>query len=168
MYESTWTDLCGSDAKELLEYEGRTLASTWNVSFDHVSRTDADTVELFKFWAYFSNDDIWFELIQAGAAGGPAWMHRVTTNRIRFGRAMTKLQDYSLVEAAASSYSIHRCIHDWVSERFEADEATFLGALRCNANSVTHNESIEYWTIKRRLFPHIDRLNSERFRLFWD
>jgi hypothetical protein len=75
MYESAWTDLCGSDAEELLEYEKRTLASTWNVLFDHVSRTDADTVELFKFWAYSSNEDIWFELIQAGAAGGPAWMH---------------------------------------------------------------------------------------------
>lgn len=167
-YETAWTDLHGFSSEELLEYEGRTLSSTWAISFEQVRKLDADAADLLKFLAYFSDKDIWYELIRTGADGGPAWMSRVTVNKLRFDRGMTKLQDYSLVEVTAGSYSIHPCIHDWISEHFHTDQNAFAAALHCVAGSIPDESHPQYWTITRRLLSHVDRLSKEEFRALWE
>jgi len=67
LYESMWTDLVGADSEELMEYEERTLSSTWTISLNQVQRQNKDAAELLKFLAFLSPHDIWYELIKAGA-----------------------------------------------------------------------------------------------------
>lgn len=160
-------DLYGPEAEELLEYEDRTMSSTWVISFDQVRKIDADAAELFKFWAFFSSKDLWYELIRAGAESGPTWMSRVTANKVRFDRAMARLQDYSLAEVTSGSYNIHPCIHTWSSAYFDTDQTAFLAALNCVARNIPKQSSPQYWSITRRLLVHINRLDHEKFRVFW-
>jgi tetratricopeptide (TPR) repeat protein len=161
--------LCGPGSEELLEYKDRTLSSTWIISFEQVRRLDTDAADLFQFLAYFSNKDIWYELIRTNADGRPAWMGRVTASKIRFDRAMMKLQDYSLIGTTAGSYSIHPCVHDWIFERFDADRNAFLAALNCIVDNIPDDDDDpQYWTITRRLLPHVNRLEDERFRKLWE
>jgi hypothetical protein len=57
LYERSWQDL-SEDAEELVEYENRTLFSTWNLSLTQVHTQDANAVELLRLLAYFDNKDI--------------------------------------------------------------------------------------------------------------
>lgn len=161
-------ELLGPDTEELFEYEDRTLSSTWAISFDQVCKVDADAAELLKFWAYFSNKDIWYDLIRAGRDQGPAWMSRITASKLRFDRAMARLQDYSLVEVTLGSYDIHPCVHTWVFAYFDTDRKAFLASLNCIMRSIPLVFSRQYWDITHRLLQHIDRLNDECFRDLWD
>src|SRR3984885_12414659 len=67
LYNSVWMDLVGADTEELLEYEARTMSSTWNISLDQVRSQNGDAAELLKFLAYLNNRDIWYDLMRAAA-----------------------------------------------------------------------------------------------------
>ena len=67
-------DLVGADTEELLEYEARTMSSTWTISLDQVRSQDGDAAELLTFLAYLSNRDIWYDVIRAGAHDDVPWM----------------------------------------------------------------------------------------------
>lgn len=84
-------ELVGVDTEELMEYEERTMASTWMISLDQVRRQDEEAAELLAFWGYLSNRDIWYELVTAGASDGMLWRNQVTENKIRFRQAMSML-----------------------------------------------------------------------------
>lgn len=114
-YEESWQDL-EEIAEELPDYEGRTLYSTWNLS---LSQLNAEAVTLLRLMAYFSNQDIWFELLQKVARKGiqPSPFKFLSSQK-KFGSIMRRLQDYSLVESheSAGAYSLHTCVHDWTLE----------------------------------------------------
>lgn len=115
MCNSGWNDLdLYSNAP--LDYEDRTLYSTWNLSFTQVQAQDPAAAELLRLIAYLDNQDLWYELFQAGAEGQPLWWSEVVKSKARFNYAMSKLHDYSLVEIRAGSYSLHTCVHDWTLE----------------------------------------------------
>jgi hypothetical protein len=64
IHNSHWISLYDTKDSEFLDYN-RTLASTWMVSADSVAQQDPDALTLLKYLAYFSNQDIWYELIAA-------------------------------------------------------------------------------------------------------
>lgn len=70
--------LVGGDSEGLMEYEDRTLASTWTISVNQVRAQNEDAAELLKFLAFLSPQDIWYELIKAGAADEVPWTRRIT------------------------------------------------------------------------------------------
>ncbi|KAJ9656257.1 hypothetical protein H2198_005108 [Neophaeococcomyces mojaviensis] len=78
LYESLWMMLVGGDSEGLMEYEDRTLASTWTISVNQVRAQNEDAAELLKFLAFLSPQDIWYELIKAGAADEVPWTRRIT------------------------------------------------------------------------------------------
>jgi hypothetical protein len=59
-----------------VDYEERTLYSTWNVSFKQIRGQDPAAAELLKLMAYLDNQDLWYELFQAGAGAKPAWVKK--------------------------------------------------------------------------------------------
>ncbi|KIX02501.1 uncharacterized protein Z518_08442 [Rhinocladiella mackenziei CBS 650.93] len=166
-YNSAWMDLVGME--ELLEYEARTMSSTWTLSLDQVRRQDRDASELLTFLAYLGNRDIWYELIQAGANDDVPWMRRVTKTKIHFQRAMSKLHDYNLVDVAAGSYLVHPCLHDWLVEGLNTPPKPelFLTALACVTCSVDDESGPRFWVTSRRLLEHAEQLESPRFHTLW-
>jgi hypothetical protein len=113
MYEETWQDLA-DNSDGLLEYDDRTLYTTWNLSLKQVAAQDPEAAQIFQLMGYLGNADLWYELFRNGTGSGPEWFCNVTKSKARFNKAMAKLHDYSLVEALPGHYSVHACVHDWV------------------------------------------------------
>ena len=163
LYNDSWNDLeLYSDGP--LDYEDRTLYSTWNLSFQQVRGQDPEAAELLRLMAFLDNQDLWYELFQSGAEDRALWWLEVVKSKARFNRAMSKLHDYSLVEMGAGSYSLHTCVHDWTLECLnrDLDNDIYQMAVHCIAKSVKWETEEEYWVMNRRLFPHMRRLEHNR------
>lgn len=71
---------------------------------------------MLKLFAYFDNQDIWYELLHAGVIDDlPAWLQASLANKIDFESVMGRLVEHCLVEVQSTtqSYSVHDCVHDW-------------------------------------------------------
>jgi tetratricopeptide (TPR) repeat protein len=122
--------------------------------------------------AYLGNVDLRYELFRAGVEALSefdselSWWPEVTKSKARFDRAMSKLQDYSLVEVGTGSYSMHTCVHDWTLERlnFEDDGRLCRLAVQCVARSVKSKTESEFWMVNRRLLSHVSRFEHVRVK----
>ena len=61
LYKKSWAKL-QKTSPELSSYEDRTLYSTWQISFELVKQRNLLSAQLLRLWAYFDNQDVWFEL----------------------------------------------------------------------------------------------------------
>ncbi|KAK5110510.1 hypothetical protein LTR85_001000 [Meristemomyces frigidus] len=120
LYETSWRELHKSDPG-LDSYEDRTLYSTWRVSLDQIQQQNELSAKLLGLWCYFSNQDLWYELLCAGCSESVPWIQHLTTNLHVFSDAMRLLCHYGLVEGEKLSeekvesggYSIHSRVHSW-------------------------------------------------------
>ncbi|KAL8855252.1 MAG: hypothetical protein Q9178_008094 [Gyalolechia marmorata] len=159
MYEQSWTDLA-ENSNGLMEYDDRTLYSTWSLSLKQVSAQDPQAAKLFRLMGYLGNADLWYELFRKGAGSAPDWFCDITKSKARFNKAMATLYSYSLVEAMPGLYSLHACVHDWVLRYLisEFDIALFGLAARCVAQNVAWDSVPEYWLVNSRLNHHALRI----------
>ena len=51
-------------SSEVSTYENRQLYSTWQLSLDHIKQQSKTLSKLLQLWAYFENQDLWFELLR--------------------------------------------------------------------------------------------------------
>ena len=65
LYRESWLKL-QKTSPELSSYEDRALYSTWQLSLDHIKQQNELSAKLLQLWAYFSNQDLWFELLRHG------------------------------------------------------------------------------------------------------
>ena len=93
--ESSWLQLYQNDPG-LDTYEDRTLYSTWRVSLDQLQEQNELSVKLLGLWSYFSNKDLWFELVCAGRTDDFAWLDSLTANLPVFTEAMRLLCNFGL------------------------------------------------------------------------
>jgi hypothetical protein len=100
LYKKSWTRLLET-SPELSSYEDRTLYSTWQLSFDHVKQRNELSAKLLRLWAYFDNQDIWFELLQHADSEDPEWICELTKDELSFNEAVRVLSDHGLVEVAS-------------------------------------------------------------------
>jgi hypothetical protein len=120
LYKESWAKL-QKISPELGSYEDRTLYSTWQISFDYIEQRNPLSVKLLRLWAYFNNQDLWFELLRHSSSKDPEWIRELTKDELNFHDAVRVLSNHGLVEVAMSSqewieskgYSIHRCVHSW-------------------------------------------------------
>src|SRR2546423_9723550 len=175
LYNNSWDDLRQYNNSNLLDYDDRTLYSTWNVSYEQIQRRDPSAAELLRLMAYLGNQDLCYELFQAGADGQlfqagadgePSWWSEVVKSKVRFNYAMSKLHDYSLVEVGAGSYNLHTCVHDWTLEFLNrsSNDKLYRLAVRCIGRSVQWDTQSEYWVRNRRLLHHVQRLDHDRVK----
>ncbi|KAL8980508.1 MAG: hypothetical protein Q9177_005861 [Variospora cf. flavescens] len=159
MYEQSWTDLA-ENSDGLMEYDDRTLYSTWNLSLKQVAAQDPQAAKLFRLMGYLGNADLWYELFQKGAGSAPDWFCEITRSKARFNKAMATLHGYSLIEAMPGHYSLHTCVHDWVLEYLigKIDIALFGLAIHCVARNVASDTMPEYWLVNSRLNHHALRI----------
>ncbi|KAN0067930.1 HET domain containing protein [Elaphomyces granulatus] len=166
LYKASWTKLLKTSPK-LGSYEDRTFYSTWQVSFDHVKQQNELSAKLLRLWAYFDNQDIWFELLRHGDSEDPEWIRELTEDELSFNGAVRVLSDHGLVEADMSSqeliesrgYSIHGCVHSWtvcvLNQEWDYDLAKL--ALKFVGSHVPGEESTKPWLTQRRLLQHAAR-----------
>ena len=120
LYEKSWAKLQKTSPK-LSSYKDRALYSTWQISFEHVERRNILSAQLLRLWAYFDNQDVWFELFQYSDTEDPNWIQELVKDELSFHEAMRVLSDHGLVEVEKPSlelvesqrYSIHGCVHSW-------------------------------------------------------
>ena len=174
LHESSWNSLYDTGESDQLDYS-RTLASTWTISAESVQRQDSDAFALLKYLAYFSNQDIWYELVAAakGQDACPDWLLRVTVTRLRFERTMQTLVRYSLIDAIPGSFRLHPCLHDWLLANFNDPPAH--ESVICAATSVHRHLRYDLGTavvfrkepMNARLLPHMRRLRKPCFHPAW-
>jgi tetratricopeptide (TPR) repeat protein len=168
-YEQHWQDL-SHNADELLEYEDRTLFSTWSLSLTQVRDQDPEAAEFLGLLAYFGNQDFWYELIRAGEFRSLAWLTALTETKQRFERAMARLHDYSLIEITGEGYSLHTCVHDWTLQALnhEISSQYYWLAVECVASLVKRDSERDWWETNRRLGRHAIRLGHPRLANVFD
>ncbi|KAK2593516.1 hypothetical protein QQS21_008782 [Conoideocrella luteorostrata] len=163
LYEKSWARLHTS-TPSLGSYADRTLSSTWQVSYQQVQEQNPLAAHLLRWWAYFNNEDLWFELIQiTGSEGDPAWIDDLT-DELKFNDAMGTLHDYGFVEphtcspdqSGSRGYSIHGCLHSWTCHVLNQEWDGCLGklALECIASHVPSKDHPQFWLLQRRLLSH--------------
>ncbi|KAF3763155.1 hypothetical protein M406DRAFT_108502 [Cryphonectria parasitica EP155] len=165
LYQESWARLHAS-TPALGSYQDRTLCSTWQLSYEQIQRENTLAARLLTWWAYFDNDDIWFELLLCPDTDRPAWMDEFN-DELSFNGAMGMLHNYGFVEphdlmnsaAKARGFSIHACVHAWVINTLNQDWNPELArlAVDCIASQVPSQNANQFWVIQRRLLPHAMR-----------
>jgi tetratricopeptide (TPR) repeat protein len=157
----------------LLPYEDRTLWSTWGISLEHVKLQDSLAGKLLQYWAYFDNEDLWFELIKIDKSvripAEALWVEELTQDKLRFETAIKVLCDYGFVETSRSSgatntdshgYSIHSCVHSWVTHFENTGPRNAIPAMRqaafCSIGLFIREKPRDH-SLTRRLLPHFRR-----------
>ncbi|KAN0067790.1 TPR-like protein [Elaphomyces granulatus] len=166
LYKASWAKLL-TTSPELNSYEDRMLYSTWQLSFDQVKQRNELSAKLLRLWAYFDNQDLWFELLRHSDSDDPDWIRELTEDELGFNGVVRVLSDHGLVEADMSSqeliesrgYSIHGCVHSWtvnvLNQEWNSDLAML--ALKFVGLHVPKKESAKWWLTQRRLLPHAAR-----------
>ena len=166
LYKVSWTKL-QKTSPELSSYEDRTLYSTWQLSFDHVKQRNELSAKLLRLWAYFDNQDIWFELLRHGDSEDPDWIRELVEDELSFHGAVRVLSDHGLVEVDKSSqewiesrgYSIHGCVHSWtihvLNQEWDYDLARV--AVKFVGSHVPGKQAVRPWLTQRRLLQHAAR-----------
>ncbi|KAL9052265.1 MAG: hypothetical protein Q9162_005522 [Coniocarpon cinnabarinum] len=165
-YEDSWQKL-QENSPRLLSYEG-TMYTTWNISLLHIEERSNPAARLLRFLAYFNNQDIWRELLQAGKNFGPPWFSKIMSCDIEFDAVMRIICDHGLVQGNYSShaYSIHSCVHSWLStciEPVDRQKDAILFVM-CVGESIPSVENEQYWNLGARLLPHAKLASIEAQR----
>lgn len=167
LYKASWLKL-QQTSPEARSYEDRRLYSTWQLSLDHIRQQNELSAKLLQLWAYFDNQDLWFELVREGSTDGPEWLCQLTVDELSFNEAVRVLCDHGLVEVDNSSegsvveskgYGMHGCVHSWtvhvVNQEWDSEMAGV--ALECVARHVPDENSRNPWVTQRRLMQHAAR-----------
>ncbi|KAI1317215.1 hypothetical protein F5Y16DRAFT_414646 [Xylariaceae sp. FL0255] len=174
LYKESWVRL-HTDTPNLGSYQDRTLCSTWQLSYVQVQTKDRLAAYLLRWWAYFNNEDIWFELLQAANTDDPAWMHELA-DELNFNKAIGTLHNYGFVEPHISTsdsigsrgYSMHACVHSWTIAVLNRDPENSLARamVACVAAKAPSQNEHQFWSLQNRLLSHatkcsITRLDSD-------
>ncbi|KAI3318521.1 hypothetical protein HD806DRAFT_540135 [Xylariaceae sp. AK1471] len=179
MYDQSWLRL-QENTPPILSYEDRAMYSTWNISYTHIERQNPASARLLRLWAYFDNEDLWYELLFEGTSSNGdsntgQYLEGVADDKMSFNAAIRVLHDYGLVEPdtltnkhgrESQGYSMHGCVHSWTQYVLNAclNGARLISmtrlALQCVGEHVPREDVEEYWLIRRRLLKHADRCRA--------
>src|SRR5579871_561231 len=166
LYRASWLRLLQT-SPEVSTYEDRQLYSTWQLSLDHIKQQNELSVKLLQLWAYFDNQDLWFELLREGSSGGQEWLCQLTADELSFNEAVRVLCNHGLIDVDKSfegsgesqGYGMHSCVHSWtvhvVNQEWDSKMAEI--ALECVGRHVPEDNAQHSWLTQRRLLRHLSR-----------
>ncbi|KAK3896647.1 acyl transferase/acyl hydrolase/lysophospholipase, partial [Staphylotrichum tortipilum] len=168
LYKEQWDDLMRSDGESgspLLDYEQRSIATAWTISFRAIEDRNASAAKLLRLWAFLDNKDLWYGLLQQAISGRrdwPGWICGVACNEVKFLDAVRLLLRYSMIEAQESvlnSYVMHPVVHRWMSHIQDGGEKIEYVrlAVMVIGSSLPMNTTDAYWILQRRLLPHAEQ-----------
>ncbi len=156
-YHTSWLKL-QQTSPGLLSYEDRALYTTWNLSLKHIQSQNKSAGRLLRLWAYFDNQDLWFQLLAAGSKGSPEWFSTIVDDELSFNEVIRLLCDHALIESreVSGGHGMHTCVHAWAVHVLNAETEIPMArlALTCIGLAVPMHDVPEYWAIERRLLPH--------------
>lgn len=167
LYKASWLKL-QQTTPELSSYEDRQLYTTWQLSYDHIKRQNELSARLLQLWAYFDNQDLWFELLRERNLVGPEWFARLIEDELSFHQAMRVLCNHGLAEAdrpsemdeiESTGYSMHSCVHEWTTYVLNQEWSKEVArlSLYCVSSHVPVIDSKGSWMTQRRLMQHASR-----------
>ncbi|KAK6436815.1 hypothetical protein LTR95_006995 [Oleoguttula sp. CCFEE 5521] len=169
LYESSWAQI-HQDDPGLDTYEDRTLYSTWRISLERIHYQNELSAKILSLWCYFSNQDLWYELLCNGQMEQLPWLRNLTEDLPVFIKAMRLLCNYGLAEIDTSlpgntesgGYSIHACVHSWtihvLNKQWDNTLAKF--AVSAVVQHVPSQVAKEPWATQRRLLRHAERCSQ--------
>ncbi|KAI1316137.1 kinesin light chain [Xylariaceae sp. FL0255] len=170
LYKESWVRL-HTDTPNLGSYQDRTLCSTWQLSYVQVQTQDRLAAHLLQWWAYFNNEDIWFELLQAANTDDPAWIHELA-DELSFNHAMGTLHNYGFIEPHVSNldmvgsrgYSMHACVHSWTIFvlNMDLDNCLARATINCVAARAPSQDEHQFWSLQNRLLSHATKCSDIR------
>ncbi|KAG4441475.1 hypothetical protein IFR05_003081 [Cadophora sp. M221] len=104
LYKESWLRLMET-SPELSSYEDRTLYSTWHISYESVKQKNPLSADLLRLWAYFGNQDLWFELLRHSDSRDPEWLRELTKDETI--HALNQEWDCDLARLAVKSVGAH-------------------------------------------------------------
>lgn len=159
-YRNSWLRV-QQTTPDLLSYEDRALYTIWDLSLQHIQKQDKSAEKLLQLWAYFDNQDLWFELLAAGKQDSPEWFITMMSDELYFIEVLRLLCDHALIESVQNRgrYSMHTCVHAWAIHVLNAKkEISMAGlALICVGSAVRTQDVAQYWSIGQRLLPHASK-----------
>lgn len=153
----------------LLEYQDRTLYTTWNLSYDRLCKKDPNAAQMLRLMAYFDNQRVWYDLLTAGLTDdSPEWLQATLEDQATFEGTMAVLVDYYFVEVQhiSQSYSMHSCVHDWTLGELNATTSPefYWYAFDCVAKSIENDDRDSFGHVKySHMSQHARRLTHPRF-----
>ncbi|KAH8203664.1 hypothetical protein TruAng_002194 [Truncatella angustata] len=163
LYKISWARLHAS-TPSLGSYQDRTLSSTWQLSYEQIKSQNSLAANLLQWWAYFDNEDVWFEIFQYCGDDGPAWIYKLH-DELNFNGVMGILHNYGFVEPynftseliESKGYSIHACLHSWIVHILNQGWNGCLNklAVECIASKVPSQDDDQFWLLQRRLLAHV-------------
>lgn len=167
LYRASWRELQKA-SPEVSTYEDRQLYSTWQLSLDHIRQQSEISSKLLQLWAYFDNQDVWFELLREGRASGPQWLCQLTEDQLSFSEVVRVLCNHGLIEVGKSlegavvesqGYGMHSCVHAWtihvVNQEWDAEMAGV--AVECVGRHVPEHTAQHSSMIQRQLLRHLTK-----------
>ncbi|RII05523.1 hypothetical protein CUC08_Gglean010202 [Alternaria sp. MG1] len=167
-YEQQWSELMGLDDLDdgpLQDYPGRSLWTTWAISYQAIRNRHEHTANLLLLWSFLDNKDLWHGLFVATCMRSTvaarmllAWIGDIASSEVKFGQAMKLLRKYSLVEEVieSGSYATHPVVHQWAHHSQGKRFATQLSRLAVVAVgwAVPASSTRNYAALQRRLLLH--------------
>ncbi|KFA81334.1 hypothetical protein S40288_08305 [Stachybotrys chartarum IBT 40288] len=83
LYRQSWLQL-QETSPTLLSYENRALYSTWNISYQKIEQKSQAAAMMLHLWAYFDNEDLWYELLHHEELEMPDWLKETVRDNTCF------------------------------------------------------------------------------------
>lgn len=168
-YDRAWRDLQAA-AEPHRQYSNGNILTAWAISYHEINKRSPYATQLLYLLSFFSNNDIWYELLQNGLniQDPPQWFSDVISNEITFSVTVKVLLDFSLVQQHFNTggYSLHPVVQDWCEHELprididlEKSKATNW-ALSTVAVGYGVPRPLEKnrWILQHRLLPHANRI----------
>ena len=169
LYERKWAALFeGDHSFPLKDYPGRSILSTWTLSYEQVQQRHPDASYMLQLWSCLDHTDLWYELFtptlqkfDLSLGKLPKWFTRSVSDELHFRQTVRVLLNYSLAESqiASGAYSMHPVVHDWCHhQQIENRASMTVLAAAVVGSTVPASSDREYWVLEQRLLLHANRV----------
>jgi tetratricopeptide (TPR) repeat protein len=160
LYQTRRSDLLQTRGSPEKNYQA-SVATTWSLSFEKVSQTDAAATELLDFFAFLAADTIPEKLLIEGSSSLGPILTAATTDRLALNAAIGTLLAYSLVRrdtepvTGSQILSIHRLVQTVLQDAMDGQKRQLWA--RRTVQAVGHtfpSTHFEAWRLCDLWLPH--------------
>jgi hypothetical protein len=174
LYKQQWKSLMESQDRTgmpLRDYPGRSVWTTWTISYHAIRAKSMAAANLLLFWACLDNKDLWYGLLAEAEIRSTVvadylseWLPNIANNEVEFVATMQILRSYSLIESLQdlAGYATHPVVHRWAFHiQDEKQRAVFTWlAVVVVGWAVPEISEKEYSSMQHRLLAHAQRCNQ--------
>ena len=134
-----------------------TVATTWNLAFEKVSKESPAAVALLDLCAFLAPDDIPEDMLTENAKLMPAPLSAAAADALAFDEAIGALLRYALVERREKQLSIHRLVQTVIRDRLSDDEKKQWLAATINVVNAAFpfdSDDVRIWPRCTQLLSH--------------